>query len=400
MFSGDYQPVSSHRRKPWLLFCVLFGVLSLTSAAFAKQDEQKLQQLRAHIEQLQSKIKSAQGEQSKLSGKLKESEQQIGRLTRKLRVLAGRLKRQKVELKILQEQADAQSRALADEQQALAQQVRAAHAMGRQESLKIILNQQDPAAISRMMVYFDYLNRERMLRMQGIRDRLQKLQQTRASIRTEEQQLVALQAQQTREKADLEQQQLARREVLRELDGELKSQGRQLTRLRQDEKQLQTLLQGLQDALQDIPAEPVPLQEHRKFAELKGRLRWPSRGYIGHRFGSPKIGKLRWDGVMISSTEGSDVRAVHAGRVAFADWLRGFGLLLIVDHGDGYMTLYGHNQSLFKEAGDWVDGGEPVAAVGDTGGRKEPGVYFAIRRHGKAVNPAKWCRRPRGRKVG
>jgi septal ring factor EnvC (AmiA/AmiB activator) len=263
--------------------------------------------------------------------------------------------------------------------------------------VKILLNQQDPGVVARVLTYYDYLNRERIARMRLIRERVDKLQETQRQITDEQARLEALLAQRTEEKAAIEAEQQSRRDVLARLTREISDQGQQLSQLRADEKQLQSLLRGLQEALSDIPAAPV---QQKRFTQLRGALRWPTQGVIRHAFGEPKIGALRWDGVMIAAPEGKEVRAVHAGRVAFADWLRGFGLLLIVDHGEGYMTLYGHNQSLFKEAGDWVEAGEPVAAIGDTGGRKETGVYFAIRRAGKAVNPAKWCLKPRGRRVG
>jgi septal ring factor EnvC (AmiA/AmiB activator) len=299
---------------------------------------------------------------------------------------------QELHLQEQREQAELQK-----EQGILERQVRAAYAMGRQEQLKILLNQQDPAVVLRVLAYYDYLNRERIARMQVIRTQLQQLQQTRREIADEQLKLQNLQAKRTAEKESLEQEQQARRLVLEQLNRELSDQGRELSQLQDDEQQLSSLLQGLREALSDIPA---AASQDKRFAQLQGALQWPVRGQIRHMFGESKIGGLSWDGVMIAAPEGNEVRAVHAGRVAFADWLRGFGLLLILDHGDGFMTLYGHNQSLFKEAGDWVEPGEPVAAVGSTGGRKEDGVYFAIRRHGKAVNPVKWCRRPRGRAVG
>jgi len=402
MFASPAQGSRSLLRLPFslLLLAVLLPVpLSAEEIRTENQaeQEQKLDLLRKRISGLQARMKLSQGEHSALSDQLQDSEQRIGRLARRLRVLAGRLERQQVRLQQLQQQQQQQQAALDQERDILRQQVRAAYAMGRQEQLKILLNQQDPAVVSRVLAYYDYLNRERMLRMQRIREQLEQLAHTRSQIDEERQRLARLQDERQQEKLALEQEQTTRREVMARLSREISDQGRELSRLRADEQQLQSLLRGLQEALADIPSAPA---QQKKFAQLRGALRWPAQGVIAHTFGEPKIGALRWDGVMISAPEGNEVRAVHAGRVAFADWLRGFGLLLIVDHGDGFMTLYGHNQSLFKEAGDWVDAGEPVAGVGSTGGRKDSGVYFAIRRHGKAVNPARWCKRPRGKRVG
>lgn len=388
-------------RLPFLLL-LCFPLLIQAAPAEAPEDEasshqQKLDLLRKRISGLQQRMEMAQGERSELGKQLQQSEQQVGKLARGLRVLKGRIERQQARMQTLAGQEAEQQAALTAERRLLEQQVRSAYAMGRQDYLKILLNQQDPSEVARALAYYEYVNRERMARMAVIRERLVDLADTQRALKVERDRLQGLRMQQQQELAELEQAQVKRREVVAKLGREISDQGRQLGQLKQDEHQLQSLLRGLQEALADVPVAPV---EQRPFKTRRGRLSWPTRGVIQHTFGEPKIGRLRWDGVMISAPEGNEVRAVHSGRVAFADWLRGFGLLLIVDHGDGYMTLYGHNQSLFKEAGDWVDAGEPVAAVGDTGGRQQSGVYFAIRRNGKAVNPRKWCRRPNGRKVG
>ncbi len=139
---------------------------------------------------------------------------------------------------------------------------------------------------------------------------------------------------------------------------------------------------------------------HKPFKALRGGLEWPARGRLVSLFGTQRAGNLKWDGVVIAAKEGSEVKAIHHGRVAFSDWLRGFGLLMIIDHGDGYMSLYGHNQSLFKETGDWVEPGETIAVMGNSGGQRNAGVYFGIRYKGKAVNPKKWCKRVTGNRIG
>ncbi len=381
-----------------LLVCALLAVAGpVVSAADMHDQERQLAQLRERIAALQERMRRARGQRTSLTRRLEESEQAIGRLARRLRVLRGRLKRANQRLDALHQQEAVQQRALAEQRERLARQVRAAYAMGRQEQLRILLNQQDPAAITRVLAYYDYLNRERVRRMTQIRDHLRALTETRTEIAHERERLRRLQAEQEERKRSLETQQQKRRAVIAQLARQIQGQDSELARLRKDEKQLQTLLRDLQKALADIPAIPA---EQIPFSRAKGRLPWPLEGVIRKAFGDPKIGKLRWDGVMIGAPEGHEVHAIHAGRVAFADWLRGFGLLLIIDHGNGYMTLYGHNQSLFKEAGDWVEAGEPIAAAGNTGGRKETGVYFAIRHNGKPVNPIRWCRRPRGRRVG
>jgi septal ring factor EnvC (AmiA/AmiB activator) len=381
----------------------LLAVTPILSAGASATDHDEaarkaqLDALRERIEILRGEMRSTSGERSALTQELQVAEQQIGRLARRLRVLDGRLARQRQELDVLQDEQAQQAEALIGQRAELARQVRAAYAMGRQERLRILLNQQDPATVSRMMAYYDYLNRARAQKMRTIREHLAELADTERAIRREEAALAALLDDQQRELRALNDSQAQRQAVVAALTQDLQDQGERLDRLQNDERELKALIEGLGAALADIPAEPV---ERQRFAGLRGRLPWPASGRITHRYGTPKLGSLSWDGVMISAPEGREVRAVHHGRVAFADWLRGFGLLLIIDHGDGFMTLYGHNQSLFKEVGDWVDTNEPVALVGSSGGRERSGVYFGIRHEGQPVNPANWCRSPNGRQVG
>ena len=384
-----------------ILVCCLYWLLSSLAAAAqpvdAEQRQQQLDELRARIEGLTAAIEKTRGDQSSVMAQLQQSEQKIGSLAKRLRQLDDRAHRQQARIEQLKTDERQQSEALQAQRSLLEKQVLAAYAMGRQEQLKIWLNQQDPALVSRVLTYYDYLNQERLGHMRQLRQSLDQLQQIRNQLDREQQQLRQVMEQQQQEKRSIEQEQQIRRGVLAKLDLELSDSDRELSRLRADEQQLKTLIEGLDQALTDIPGKQI---QRKPFPQLRGSLQWPAQGVLQHRFGEPKIGALRWDGVIIASNEGSEVRAIYAGRVAFADWLRGFGLLLIVDHGEGYMTLYGHNQSLFKEAGEWVEAGEPVAMVGSTGGRKDSGVYFAIRHRGKAINPVRWCRRADGRKVG
>jgi septal ring factor EnvC (AmiA/AmiB activator) len=359
--------------------------------------ENRLDLLRKQIDDLKSVLHGAEKRGELLERELKETEQEIGGLARRLRVLAGSLQRQRARLQTLRKQQTRRRHALAGERQALARQVRSAYAMGRQERLKILLNQQDPAMVSRVMVYYDYFNRARTRRMEKIARALEKLQQTETEISAEEERLLALQQQELEQQNRLEQNRQVRKEVLTALNADIRSKGTELKNLQLNEKELQALLGRLEKELADILS-GQPLR--KAFPALKGKMKWPAKGRLAARFGTERSGGLRWDGVLISAPEGREVRAVHHGRVAFADWLRGFGLLVIIDHGNGYMTLYGHNQTLFKETGEWVEAGEPIALVGSSGGRLNSGVYFGIRHKGRPVNPRKWCRRVKGNRVG
>ncbi|MBW9263160.1 MAG: peptidoglycan DD-metalloendopeptidase family protein [Candidatus Thiodiazotropha sp. (ex. Lucinisca nassula)] len=377
--------------------CLALMALQVAAEDSEKEAKTKLEEVKRKIQTLQQQLRSTEGKRQEQSQALQEMETQIGTLARRIRVTGQSLKRQQRRLSELEgERADARLR-LDQHRSSLERQLRAAYAMGRQEKMKILLNQQDPAVVSRVMVYYDYFNTARLKQMEQIRVNLQKLNTIEQQIAREEQRLQQLQAKNLTQKKQLEAAQSGRKKIIASLNSRLKNKGQELQSLKSDEKQLQSLLEELQQALVDIPINPTA---HVAFQKRKGKLPWPSRGKLVARFGSTReVGKLKWDGVLISAPEGQEVRAIHHGRVAFADWLRGFGLLLIIDHGEGFMSLYGHNQSLFKETGEWVEPGEVVAQVGNSGGRSSSGVYFGIRHNGKPKNPTQWCRRIRGRVI-
>jgi septal ring factor EnvC (AmiA/AmiB activator) len=374
---------------------------SVTLQVFADASENdaktKLDEVKRKIQTLQQQLRNTEGKREEQNRALQDMELQIGALARRIRVTEQSLKRQQRRLSELEgERADARLR-LDQHRLSLERQLRAAYAMGRQEKMKILLNQQDPAVVSRVMVYYDYFNSARLEQIEQIRLNLQKLNAIEQKIAREEQRLQQLQSKNLTQKQQLEAAQSGRKTIIASLNSRLKNKGQELQSLKTDEKQLQSLLQELQQALVDIPLNP---EAHVSFQKRKGKLPWPSSGKLVARFGTTReVGKLKWDGVLISAPEGQEVRAIHHGRVAFADWLRGFGLLLIIDHGEGFMSLYGHNQSLFKETGEWVEPGEVVAQVGRSGGRSTAGIYFGIRHNGKPKNPTQWCRGIRGRVI-
>jgi septal ring factor EnvC (AmiA/AmiB activator) len=356
----------------------------------------QLEQLRQRIGKLQSTLDSAEKTRQALLQELRSTERRIGRAALDLRQVSTALQQQRKRLERLRSERSEQRENLAVQKDALRKQVRSAYAMGRQERVKILLNQQDPAMVSRIMVYYDYLNRARIERANEIGKILDMLQRTEAQIALEEDRLLELRGKKESDIQRLELARAGRQEVMTALTADIRSKGKELSGLQQDEKGLQELLERLRRELATRPVEPVT---RKPFPALKGKMRWPSSGRLAARFGADKGSGLRWDGVLISAQEGSEVRAVYHGRVVFADWFRGFGLLMIIDHGNGYMTLYGHNQTLFKETGEWVDADEPVALVGSSGGRLKAGLYFEVRHQGRPVNPKAWCRPVKGNRV-
>lgn len=412
-------------RHPWQQgLCLLLITLAAPASGGdeAGVREQELNQLRGRIGELQSGLDSAQGKRQAQERELQTVESQIGAITRRLRELDRDLTEQRRQLKELEQGRDRQERELALHRGALIDQIRAAYAMGRQERLKIMLNQQDPAVVSRVMVYYDYFNRARSQKLELIAGLIAQLRETEARTLDGQTHLLALQERELEQKKQLEQAGAARQLVLKDIQQEIRNKGQELAGLKKDEQKLQELMARLQReaeqreaeqraaeqreaAQQEAERRKAPqrtLAENQKapFNKRKGAMAWPTEGRLAASFGQERAGGLRWDGVFIAAPEGAEVQAIHGGRVVFADWLRGFGLLLIIDHGGGYMSLYGHNQSLFKAAGDSVAQGEAVALVGSSGGQSNAGVYFGIRHQGRPVNPQAWCQASKGNKVG
>ncbi len=343
-------------------------------------------------------LQATRGRQDSVQSQLQEVEEHIGRVTQALHKIDHDLHAGSERLDALQARERALDTTLSTQRQALARQIRASYAMGRQEQLKILLNQGDPSTVLRALVYYDYLNRSRTHRIKEALQQLETLREVRVSIDTQQQELAKLRQRQLGQKQALENSREEREKVLAAIDSTLHDQDRKLQNMLHNEQELQQVLKALQQALSDIP---MDFQDGKPFAKLKGDLPWPAGGRLLDRFGDARAGgSLRWRGVLISAKQGSDVRAVSRGRVAFANWMRGYGLLLIIDHGNGFMSLYGHNQSLYKDVGEWVQAGEVVASVGNSGGRNDAGLYFEIRHDGEPVNPVTWCRATRGNIVG
>jgi septal ring factor EnvC (AmiA/AmiB activator) len=273
----------------------------------------------------------------------------------------------------------------------LQQQIRLAYAIGRQDRLKLLLNQRDPEMVGRLMVYHDYFNRHRTEQMDIIQTTLKNLKQAEQVMVAEERKMQQLQNRKKREKSALEKNRKGREKLIARLNQGITTDAERLKELKRDEERLQKLLTEIQQKAK-ASLQNRYIAKGRPFKTQKGKMPWPAKGKLKARFGSPKRGGLKWDGILISGPEGEEVKAVYDGKVVFADWLRGFGLMLILDHGGGYMTLYGHNQSLAKQPGELVQAEEVVAALGSSGGQTEPGVYFAMRYKGEPINPEKWFR--------
>lgn len=353
--------------------------------------EEELARLREHIGNLRQSLETTRDRFSRVRIELRDTERRLARLTRNIRTLDGRVTEQRRRIAGLEKERALLTESVRRQREYLAEQVRAAHAMGRQPHLKLVLNQQDPAAMGRILAYYDYMNRARSERIGQLNESVVRLEALSAELQTEAARLEGLRAERAEELERVQGERRQRTVLLLKLREEIDTKDKRLNRLVQDEHDLVRLLESLAEAVEDLP------QPGQPFAKSRGRLPWPTRGTVVAKFGAERgVGRLHWQGMLIRAAEGQEVRAVSHGRVAFADWLRGYGLLVIIDHGAGYMSLYGHNQTILKEVGDWVQAGDVIATVGDSGGSEQAALYFEIRHNGKPMDPAKWMGKRRG----
>ena len=391
-------PLASTGRITTLVFVLSLGVLAVAGgtpagvgAAANSDPKEQLEGVRKRIRELDRRLNQTRMQRDKLATGLRNTELAVARVTTELAELDRDKAEHEKRLASLARRHREILETMGELRTNLARYVRAAYATGRQDQFKLLLNQENPATLSRALTYYAYFNRDRAERIRALAMVLQQLADIKESTTRDTARLARLREQKATARKRLDGQRQARRDVIARLSRDLGDQDARLERLRQDEQTLAELVAGLARELADIaPAEirQVP------FRQLKGKLPWPSVGKIRHKFGTPRgSGDLSWKGVLVTARPGTPVHAVSHGRVAFADWLRGFGLLMIIEHGDGYMSLYGHSESLFKDVGDWVEAGEIIGKVGDSGGRKSSGLYFEIRHLGKPVDPMRWCAR-------
>lgn len=369
-----------------LQICCVFGALYVSPAVADKT--QQLADLREKITSLRKSLESDRSEHGSLLKRLADSERNMGQLNIGLRQTQQRQHELKAELVTLGRDRHHHQQTLRLDKAALADQLLASYVMSRQGHLKLLLADRKPGQIGRTLAYYDYLNRARSERIEQLDQRLQVLATIERRLDQRKDDLAQTVREQEQSQQALDKERAQRKQLAVALTQEIDSKEIELVSLGEDEKALQRLLGEIERSLSDIPPE---IDGSEPFAKGKGKLGWPVNGRLVTRFGSARgIGTQKWQGVEIATDAGAQVQAIASGRVAFADWLRGFGLLIIIDHGEGYMTLYGRNQSLYQEVGDWVSTGDVIASVGNSGGGGESALYFEVRHKGKPQNPLKW----------
>jgi len=351
--------------------------------------ESRLDEVLAEIGRLKKKLESSRTEQRKEQGRLQELDLRIQQASLDLRELQQQKSEQQQELTELQHQRAEYLQRLEARMSLLADQLRWSYRSSRQSRIQLVLNQDDPGLLGRMLAYYDYYARAQAERIALLRETLSALEAMQQSIDLQLQRLERLSAEQQKALDQLGDQRNRRQVLLNELASQIGSEASRLQELERNRQDLEALIERLSDVLADIPPD---LGEHVGVERQKGRLPMPLKGPVRHAYGQSRSGGLNWQGWLIGAEAGAEVGAIAYGRVAFADWLRGYGLLMIIDHGQGYMSLYGHNESLLHEAGAWVEPGQPISIVGTNPGT-EQGLYFELRKGGKAIDPAAWLAR-------
>lgn len=366
-------------------FAVSFDAVSEPEEA---EQQAQLDKLKRNISRLEDKLQRQSQEKDNLHSQLKVIELKSTQLNSRIRQSRQQISATEIELSSLKK-SQGQLQARINEQSAtIAEQIRAAHKMGSAEPMKLLLNQQDPQQVARVLKYYDYV----------LKARSQKVQQFKADVDdlttlVEKINRTKINLAKTKKNLEAERDSLAtnivdRTAMLQQLESSLQSDEKKLDALKSQRSKLEEVIDTVRSAAADL----VRSDQYTPFVSSKGKMLWPVNGSLLERYGNRRTRDLRWEGWLIEATSGSSVKAIHQGRVVFSNYLRGFGLLVIIDHSDGFMSLYAHNQELLRNTGDWVQKGETVSRAGNTGGLTEPALYFEIRKDGQPVNPKKWLR--------
>ena len=380
------------RHRIWAAL-LLAPVLAIAQSG---KEKQQLEALRSRIEALRTKIAAGEENRTEARDQLRDSERAISEANRALRALSGRRSAAQNELKTLARQSRSLEAEIASRQESLGRLLSLRHLEGEVGQVKLLLSGEDPGSITRDLHYYSYISRAQAQMIGELRASLANLKELEALAREKNAELVAIESAQRKERSALIAQQAERRRVLERVSNELKAQRRQVTQLERDESRMARLVEELGRVIASTPlvrseTVPEPGGAEDKPAGLKRGLRLPIKGELAERFGAKRSGGgPPSKGLFIRSPSGQEVRAVAPGRVVFSDWLRGFGNLLIVDHGRSYLTIYANNEALLKQVGDVVRAGDVIATVGASGGGRESGLYFEIRHEGKAFDPMGW----------
>ena len=379
---------------------VALPVLFSPPADAAPKDQ--LRELRERIEAVQKRLSESEESRAEAADALKTSERAISETNRKLYHLSGQRRSANSSLSRLQAQAGEVEEDIAQEQRTLSRLLYRQYLSGQSDAIKLVLNREDPNEIARQLHYLGYISRVRAELLVSLRENQSRLDKLTGETRRKSTELRALQNEESLQKQRLLQEQSERQRVYAEVSSEIQKSRQQLSTLKKDEERLASLIERLaREAAAREKKKPGKRLSNKAlpgadsgsgdFRQLKGRMRLPVIGELTNRFGGQRQDSgLSWKGLFIAAKSGREVKAIAGGKIVYADWLRGFGNLLILDHGDGYMSLYGNNESLLKQAGEQARAGDTIASVGTSGGNPESGLYFELRYQGKPFDPLPW----------
>lgn len=371
-----------------VLACLVPSTFAAGIGAEAKEAE--LRQVRGRIESIRKAIHTDAERRDSLAVQLKNAELAIQSAREQLSEVRTRRVAAENRLKELRAERTATERQVASQREALAGELTLAYMNGREEQLKLLLNQGDPAKLARTMAYYGYFSRARAERITNINEHIAHLDLLSERISGEAARLKAIEVDNAREVRALASARDRRAKTLEQIQSKLNSRTEELAKLERDARALEKLVEELRRAIEEFPD-----LADQPFQRVRGKLPWPVKGKVLARFGQLRAGgPLKWQGILIGASRGTQVRAPFPGRVVYADWLPGLGLLIVLDHGGGYMSLYGHNEQLYRRVGDRVASGEVLAAVGDAAGVGQPALYLEIRKGRQALDPAQWLAKP------
>ena len=397
--------VKRHTSLVLIIACLLSTAAAVSPAA--ADEQQRLQQLRGYINELRQGIGTDKQQLSKQQQQLNRLEKEIATANHRLRETEEQLKQQRHTQQALKTEVLGLTQKLEQEKRTLSQQLRASYTPSQQQTLKLLLNQSSPAEAGRTLAYYGYFSRAQLRTIEATRTSLDELQEANEKLQQSNDRLATLKQQMQQEQNKLSARQSEQKTLLAKLDGRIQGNEKNLSTMLADEQALTKLLRDLETKRRAQEAKEAKEAKEREKnskttppektvpdpGKLKGGLQWPTQGKIGNSFGeSRNQGQMTWQGVVIKGKEGQEVRTIAPGKVVFADWMRGYGLLLIVDHGNGLMSLYGQNRSLQKKTGDSVSNNETIATLGATENNDDADLYFEIRHKGKPVDPEKWLR--------
>ena len=376
---------------------IMVAPFTLPSTAFAESSVNKkqlsdshLKKLRDDINELQSYLKKAQDDHKDLVTSLRKSDEEVAKMSKQVERIKQSLKEERARLKKLKSEQASLNLNKTSQQKTLQDIILATYKLGQEPQLKLLLNQQDPSKMARNLSYLQYFNQAHQTQIKQYRTTLDRIDAVTNQVAEKKKSLQGKLADLKVTHKSLKKKQQQQQQAAAALNKKIKGSNQKLSRLQQDRQNLMSLLGKVEEVF--LPYERN--KESRPFRKLKGKLPNPIQVKPKRMFGMVQSnGKQRWQGWLYPASEGNGVRAIHHGRIVFSDWLRGFGLLTIVDHGQGYMSLYARNQALLRSVGDWVEAGDVIAKLGRSGGYEESALYFEIRHKGQPQNPRRWLKR-------